>query len=161
MSDPISKLRSLSTTIDDAMLARAALQYAEGTILTMTGVATNLVVVAVAERNDGMSDLLGAAVAIMNAARSVLHGVEDGSSDHAVVAYRMIGVALEHMDEVLETTGLFQRIAEGPGTLRDLEALRTEPLGTVEREMKRGFPLARYVDLLNGNMDVEAFLRGR
>lgn len=161
MSDAISKLRSLSTTIDDAMLARAALQYAEGTILTMTGVATDLVVVGVAEQHEGMNDLLATAVAIMNAARSVLHGVEDGSCDHAVVAYRMIGVALDHMEEVLDTTGLWQRVAGRHGTLRDLEALRADPLATVERSMKRDFPLERYVEMLNGDMALETFLQGR
>jgi len=161
MTDTLSQLRTGSVAIDETMIAAAALQYAEITIQTLIGVCTDLAIAKEAEKHDGMTDLIGAAVEIMSAARSILHGVSDGSSDHAVVAYRMLQVSDKHVTEILSTTRTWSLAARRPGTLRDLDAVHNDPLASVERALGHCFRLEDYLRVLNGGMTLERFVKVR
>lgn len=159
MADTISTLRAASRGIDHDMLARAAIQYAQGSILTLSGVATDPRIVCEAEKHDGMADLLGTAASILAAARTILHGVSEGDGDQAVVAYRMVEIAMSHIGDVVLATQTFGHAVGLTAAVRDLAALDADPLATVERALGRGFSLKRYVDLLEGDGDIERFLR--
>jgi hypothetical protein len=161
MTDTLSKLRADSVVVDEAMLAAAGLQYAEITIQTLVGVLTDLAVAKEAKKHEGMTDLIGTAVEIMNAARSILHRVSDGSSEHALVAYRMLQVSDGHVSTVLSTTRTWGLAVKRPGTLRNLEKLDADPLATVERAMARPFGMKRYVRMLSGETTLEDFVQGR
>jgi hypothetical protein len=161
MTDTLSQLRASTVVVDEAMVAAAALQYAEITIQTLVGVCTDLAIAKEAERHEGMTDLIGAAVQIMSAARSILHGVSDGSSEHAVVAYRMLEIADKHVMEILSTTKTWMLAAKRPGTLRDLELCLRDPFTTVTQAMKGDFALKDYVRLLGGDITFDHFMNGR
>lgn len=161
MTDTISRIRNLADGIDVETIAHAALQYAEASILTLSGVATDTRILSMAKRHEGMTDLLGTACLTFAGARSILQRVSDGASDDARVAYRMIDVAAAEVGTVLTTLGAWYIAAHLPGTMRDLKSLDVDPLATVERAMGRGFPLNEYVRMLDEGTSIERFLARR
>lgn len=149
MTDTIPRIRSLADGIDAEMVAHAALQYAEASILTLSGVATDMRIVSMAKRHEGMTDLLESACLILAGARSILQRVSDGASSDAKVAYRMIDTAASDVGAALTTLGAWHVAAHLPRTVRDLKSLDVDPLATVEHDMGQGFPLNEYVGYPN------------
>lgn len=161
MTDTISRIRSLADGIDAEMVACAAMQYAEGSILTLSGVATDGRILSIAKRHEGMTDLLESACLILAGARSILQRVSDGTSADARIAYRMIDTAGSDIGTALTTLGAWMVAAHLPGTQRDLKSLDVDPLAIVERAMGRGFPLKEYVRMLDEDTSIERFLARR
>ena len=161
MNDTISRIRRVADGIDAEMVARAAMQYAEASILTLSGVATDMHIVSMAKRHEGMTELLGSACLTFEGARSILRRVSDGASADARVAYRMIDVAASEVGTALTTLSAWNLAAHLPRTGRDLDTLDADPLRTVERAMGRGFPLNEYVRMLDEDTPIERFLARR
>ena len=151
MTNPANALPIITQDVLD----RAAFQYAQITIRTLGGVATDLSVRAMSKGFPEADALLDECVDAMRDAEAILHGQSDFGSAACIDAYRTVQAAQQPFGKAIRIMDAWRFAAMLPGTLRDLTAFDDDPIAMLEARFDRYFTLKGYLAIRDAGKKAE------